>query len=611
MNNTQAKTVESICRTFHNDPIRLMDILHDVQSLEGYISPEAIDKIARCLSVPRVLVESPATFYAFFSTVPQGEVIIRLCDDIIDELSGGDEVTRRFTEMLGIGLGETSADRMFSLHRTPSIGMSDQAPAVLINDTIVTNLSKEKVPSIIRALRHHRDPAQLVDTYGDGNNGHPLVKAMVTNNIRLRDKVLLVDREPGASLRKALQQSPDDIIKAMKESRLRGRGGAGFPTGMKWDFTRKIKKKRRYIICNGDEGEPGTFKDRILLTEYPEGLFDGMTIAAYAVGAHEGILYLRAEYKYLHRYLEEILAARRNDGLLGEDVAGKKGFHFDIRIQIGAGAYICGEETSLLSSCEGRRGDPKTRPPFPTQSGYRGFPTVVNNVETFSCVTAIMQEGAEWFASIGSTNSTGTKLLSICGDCDQPGVYEIPWGKTLGEMLDLCGAKNTAAVQMGGAAGELVGSGDFGRSIDYQDLPTGGSVMVFDQSRDLLQVVAKFMEFFIDESCGYCTPCRVGNVLLKERLDIIRKGRGVTDDLKYLEELCESVRLASRCGLGQTSPNPVLSSLRNFRSLYEKKLQSARGPRMPSFDIRSELSEAEMLAGRESTIFPSSKEYNQ
>jgi len=292
-----------------------------------------------------------------------------------------------------------------------------------------------------------------------------------------------------------------------------------------------------------------------------------MTIAGYAIGASHGILYLRGEYAYLLAYLEYMLAIRRRQGLLGAQVGGKAGFAFDIRIQVGAGAYVCGEETSLISSCEGLRGDPKTRPPFPAQKGYLGRPTSVNNVETLCCVARILDKGPGWFAQMGSKGSPGTKVLSVSGDCQRPGVYEVPFGLAVRDLLKLVGGERAAAVQVGGPSGLMVGPADFGRTICYDDLATGGAIMVFDESRNLLDVVRAFNAFFLEESCGYCTPCRVGNVLVKECLDRIAAGKGEPSDLDYLQTLGTTMKVTSRCGLGQTACNPVLSTLKNFRPL--------------------------------------------
>jgi [NiFe] hydrogenase diaphorase moiety large subunit len=576
----------------------MMDILRGVQARFNCVSDEAIDLIAKTVSAPRVDVEGAATFYAFFSKAPKGKVTIRLCNDVIDEMAGSERVAQVLKEELGIGFGETTADGRITLEWTPCIGMCDQAPAALVNDVVVTELSTDAARQIARDLKAHMSPDRLVQRLGDGNNAHEMVHAMVKNHICKAGPVIFDEMTPGTGLKHALAMSPAEVIRDIKTARLRGRGGAGFPTGIKWEFTRSAPGTQKYVVCNGDEGEPGTFKDRVLFTEKADQLFEGMAIAGYAIGSDTGILYLRGEYAYLRSYLERVLNDRRNQGLLGKNVCGKGGFNFDIRIQMGAGAYVCGEETSLLSSCEGLRGDPKTRPPFPAQKGYMGCPTTVNNVETFCCVARILDKGPGWFAQIGSPGSSGTKLLSISGDCKRPGVYEVPFGIALSEVLKLCGAENAAGVQVGGPSGRMIGPADFAKTICYDDLATGGSMMIFGSDRDLLKVAAKFMEFFVEESCGYCTPCRVGNVLLKERLDRILAGFGETGDLQYLQDLGETVKAASRCGLGQTSANPILTTLKNFRGHYEARVKKDTNGTQPMFDLHAAVSQAEVISGR-------------
>jgi len=469
-----------------------------------------------------------------------------------------------------------------------------------VNDVPVTELSSDAARRIVRDLRKHMDPNRLVQRLGDGNNAHDLVHAMVMNNLRQRGSVVFSPMNRGEAIHKALAITPVEVIRAIKTSRLRGRGGAGFPTGMKWEFTRGAAGAQKYILCNADEGEPGTFKDRVILTEVADRVFAGMTIAGYAVGAAEGILYLRGEYAYLRRYLEDVLQKRRADNLLGRSICGKAGFDFDIRIQMGAGAYVCGEETALISSCEGLRGDPKNRPPFPAQKGFCGQPSVVNNVETLACVTKILEEGPATFCEIGSQGSPGTKVLSISGDCKSPGVFEVPFGIKLSDVLKLAGATDALAVQVGGASGQMVAPEEFGRTICYDDLATGGSVMVFGPERNILEVAEQFLDFFIEESCGYCTPCRVGNVLLKERLHRINVGQGEPADIEYLQDLGQTVKTMSRCGLGQTSANPVLTTLKNFRATYNALVKKRENRLQPSFDLRRAVATAEALVGRKS-----------
>ncbi len=380
-----------------------------------------------------------------------------------------------------------------------------------------------------------------------------------------KNSLLFTERVADEGLKKAIEMKRMDIISQVRESGLRGRGGAGFPTGMKWNFAALAQDSEKYVVCNADEGEPGTFKDRVLLSDHADLVFEGMTICGLAIGAKTGILYLRGEYMYLRKHLECVLNQRREQGLLGKNVCGRDGFEFDIHIHMGAGAYICGEETALIESLEGHRGEPRNRPPFPVNTGFMGHPTSVNNVETFALAARIMVLGPEQFGKIGPEGSTGTKLLSISGDCTRPGVYEVPMGITVNEMLELVGGMGAKAVQIGGASGTTVPADQFGRTISYNDVATGGSVMIFGQGRDMLRVAINFMEFFDEESCGQCTPCREGNKRLLEGLKMLEKG---TCSLSYLNELIalgETMQVASKCGLGQSSPNAFINIVTHFK----------------------------------------------
>jgi len=604
MSDTLETTVQGICQSFGNDRTRMMDIVRAVQETCGCVSGEAMNLIASNVSAHRVEVEGVVSFYAFLSSEPKGKTVIRLCNDVIDKMMGGDAVAEAIANELGIAFGETTPDGTITLEHAPCIGMCDQAPAALVNDVVVTNLDPQKARAMVQKLQADGDPKKLVEQPGDGNNSDPLVGAMVQNHIRQTGDVILCGMAPGAGLAQTISKTPEQVVEEIKNARLRGRGGAGFPTGLKWGFTAGATGDQKYVLCNADAGEPGTFKDRVILTEQPDMMFEGMTVAGYAIGSDTGIVYLRAEYAYLRAYLENVLQNRRDKGLLGQNVCGKDGFHFDIRIQMGAGAYICGEETALISSCEGLRGDPKTRPPFPAQKGYLDCPTLVNNVETFCSASRIMEKGAEWFTQMGSAGSTGTKLLSISGDCEHPGVYELEIGIRLDKLLKLCGGEDAIAVKVGGASGTLVAPDDYHKTICFDDLATGGAFMIFGPDRDILNIADEYMDFFIEESCGYCTPCRVGNVLLNKKLEEIMAGNGEPADLDYLQELAESVAMTSRCGLGQTSPNLILSTLKNFRPLYEALLKDpAEDGTQPTFDIKSALTTTETIAGRSSVHF--------
>ena len=388
-----------------------------------------------------------------------------------------------------------------------------------------------------------------------------------SNNIIKTERtgpVLFSAYNRGEALKKALKLKREDILFELKDSGLKGRGGAGFPTSTKWMLTAAAKAEKKFIVCNADEGEPGTFKDRVLLMEYPQLVFEGMVIGGYTVGAKVGIVYLRAEYEYMLEQLETYLANMREDNLLGEGILGTD-FSFDISIRLGSGAYVCGEETALIESLEGNRGEPRNRPPFPVNTGYMGYPTSVNNVETLAAVPHIISKGGSWFRKFGTDRSSGSKLFSVSGDCERPGVYELPWGTSIIELLEIVSAKNAKAVQVGGASGVCIPRSQFDRKLGYEDVPTGGSIIVFNESRNMLHVLKNFMEFFVEESCGQCTPCRIGNVKLLEGIEMIERGEFTFKYINTLKDLGKTMQVASKCGLGQSSPNSFISILENFK----------------------------------------------
>jgi len=380
-----------------------------------------------------------------------------------------------------------------------------------------------------------------------------------------KGSVLFSEYKRGEGIKKAITVARENILFEIRESKLKGRGGAGFPTATKWTLVSAASSEEKYVICNADEGEPGTFKDRVLLLEYPELVFDGMVIAGYVLGAKSGILYLRGEYEYMKKPLEDYLESMREDNLLGKNILGKKGFDFEIKIRMGSGAYVCGEETALIESLEGNRGEARNRPPFPVTTGFLGKPTTVNNVETLASVSHIVIKGGEWFRKYGTDKSTGSKLFSVSGDCEKPGVYELPWGTKISELLKLVGAKDTKAVQIGGASGVCIPKFQFERTLAYEDIPTGGSIIIFNEKRNMLNVLKNFMEFFVEESCGQCTPCRIGNVKLLEGVEMIENSKYTFSYINQLKELGRSMQVASKCGLGQSSPNSFISILENFK----------------------------------------------
>ncbi|WP_213775227.1 NAD(P)H-dependent oxidoreductase subunit E [Bradyrhizobium sp. dw_78] len=594
---SNALTIGAIVDEFKSDRNRLLDIVGRVQHRFGHVSQEAISSISSRLGMHPVEVIEMVSFYAFFDQTPRGRNRIRLSKTPISMMNGAREVAEAFGQSLGIAMGETSLDGMFTLEWTNDIGMADQEPAALVNGMILTSLTPLDVPGIIAALRHEEDGLGLSSYPPTAAQALKLPKSNVRPSLIQAGPLLTRPVVRARGLKAALAMTPEKVIEEITSSKLRGRGGAGFPTGMKWRLTRKSAGKEHYILCNADEGEPGTFKDRMLLAEFPDLVFDGLTIAGYALGSQHGILYLRGEYAYLWETLQETLRTRRSLGLLGANICGRQGFDFDIRIQLGAGAYICGEESSLIESLEGKRGSPRDRPPFPTERGYLQQPTAIDNVETLICAARILEKGVAWFTSYGTKESAGTKLISVSGDCARPGVYEVPFGVTVSELLDLVGGADAIYVQVSGPSGHSVAPKDFGRSIAYEDLSTGGSTMVFGPQRDVLDVAMQFAEFFVEESCGWCTPCRVGTTLLKQGMEKVLAGRATLSDLSEMEALGQTVVRMSRCGLGQSAPNPILTTMRNFPELYEARLAAV--PFTPLVTLHDALREAVAVQGRE------------
>lgn len=589
----------SVLKKYNLDSTRLLDILIDIQSCDTYISDAAIEKVAEGLNLSRAEVEQTRSFYHFFTDKPAGKYSIFLNTSVNSYLKGRDAVSQTFEKELGISFNSVTKDGLVGLFDTSCIGMSDQEPAAIINGKIFPNLTPFRAKELIRDIKAGKDlEDMIVEGYGDGQNSHEDVQAIVNNHIRKIGPVLDPDYTPGEVIEKLLpKMTAEDIIGEMKKSNIRGRGGAGFPTGMKWELCRKQSSTDKYLICNADEGEPGTFKDRVILTERPKLLLEGMILAAYAIGANKGILYLRFEYRYLKKYLENILDHFRKINYLGKNIAGIKGFDFDVRIQLGAGSYVCGEESALIESAEGKRGEPRDKPPFPVEEGYLGKPTVVNNVETFCAAVKVLLKGGDWYRSFGTEASTGTKLISVSGDCRYPGVYEIEWGLNINDICEMAGAVDIQGVQVGGPSGTLVDPGKFDHELCYADLSTGGSLMFFDKSRDLLQdVVLNFTDFFIDESCGSCSTCRIVPILLRDKLLKILNARGTKKDIVDMLEWAKILK-ASRCGLGHTAANPIVSSIRNFRHLYDEKVRGTNGE-SSGFDLHQAVQDAMAATGR-------------
>jgi [NiFe] hydrogenase diaphorase moiety large subunit len=567
-------------------PDRLLQHLCSIQHQYSHIPEEAMQLLSGRLHIPRVEIVSIVYFYAFLSTKALGDFDIRFSNNITDQMLGNQGLLESLCRKLGVQPGVPRADGRVTVNLTSCTGICDQGPALLVNGMAVSHLNKDRIHKIVGLI----EAGIPVEKW-------PRKFFVITDNIQRRDKLLDDVITRGSAIEAFAVKGGEALLESINKSGLRGRGGAGFKTANKWRMCRDAPAQQRYVVCNADEGEPGTFKDRILLNSYANVVFEGMTMCAGIIGATKGFLYLRGEYLYLRPALEKLLQERRDAGLLGKNILGRMGLNFDIEIHMGAGAYICGEESALIESLEGKRGIPRNRPPYPVSVGYKNQPTVVNNVETFVAAARIAVFGSDWFRSAGTEQSSGTKLLSISGDCARPGIYEYPYGVSIRQVLDDCGAVDTQAVQVSGAAGVTIPPQEFYRKIAFEDVPTGGSFMIFNQHRDLLEMVQNFTRFFCHESCGFCTPCRIGGVLMKDLLKKVMVGHATSYDLNEMKKIGQVMQTTAHCGLGATAPNPILDTMRKFPGSYSKRLLNRSYE--PAFDLDAALEVSRRMTGRD------------
>ncbi|MDQ0773331.1 NADH-quinone oxidoreductase subunit F [Streptomyces aurantiacus] len=546
----------------------LLPGLHAVNDRIGWISEGALDYLCRRLTVPPAEAYGVATFYAMFSVKPRPATVLHVCTDLACAAAGASELCAGIEARLGLGSG-------VSVERSPCLGLCERAPAALAitaGDPVRTAVSAPATVerAVLAASAPDSAPEEPPAALAVPQAGDPSL--MLLGRVGVVDPASLDDyRAHGGytALRQAFAIGPAGVIREVTDAGLVGRGGAAFPTGRKWQATAAAPDHPHYLVCNADESEPGTFKDRVVMEGDPYALVEAMTIAAYAVGAHRGYLYLRGEYpRALHR-MEHAIGQARARGLLGDDILGQ-GYAFDIEIRRGAGAYICGEETALFNSIEGYRGEPRSKPPFPVEKGLFGKPTAENNVETLVNVLPILTVGAPAYAAIGTAKSTGPKLFCVSGSVDRPGIYELPFGATLGELLDLAGVRDRLrAVLLGGAAGGFVRPDELDIPLTFEGTREAGTtlgsgvVLAFDDTVPLPRLLLRIAEFFRDESCGQCVPCRVGTVRQEEALHRIveRTGADAAADITLLREVGRAMKDASICGLGQTAWNAVESAI--------------------------------------------------
>ncbi len=563
---------------------RLLTRLWQFQNDFGYIPQVAIKELAEELRVSKIEIEGVISFYHFFHLKPTGKYIVYLNNSIISEFKGYSEVKASFEKETNCTFGEYQKP-LFSLFETSCIGLSDQEPAALINFYPFTNLTPLKVKKIIEQLKNGENIVKIADNPSSKIQFKPEEdKTIFFRNYKL-----------GESLKSLKNNTPDQLLKIISKSKLEGRGGAFFPTSTKWKYCKESSSLKKYIICNADEGEPGTFKDKALLNNLPGLVIEGMIIAGYITGATEGIIYIRAEYMYLINMIENTISKFYEKGLLGNDIYGIQDFNFSIEIQIGAGAYVCGAETALIESLEGKRGEPRIRKHFPTEYGYLGFSTVVNNVETFALAARIIELGPEFILNIGTKESKGTKLLSISGDVAKPGIYEIEWGITIKKIIELSQATSPNYIQISGPSGECINNTEFNRKICKEDLSCGGSIMIFNRYRSIVQILENFITFFMVESCGICTPCRAGNQIILDKIKKLKRGICTTKDLTDIKNWGKIMQQTSRCGLGTFSTNSFRMALDKFESYFNLKISKCDADCEIEFDMESAVFDYDQL----------------
>lgn len=558
-----APEVVELAQQHGNQREAVLEILTELDQ-RGHLNPETITDTARALGIPANHAYGVATFYSMLSLQPRRDVI-RVCDGPACWLKRASETREAIEKAAGDG---------WAVERTSCLGLCDRAPAMLVNNEQAGTIPPEKAGEVCHGWRG------VPTDYSTLRKGE--VRVMLANAGKIDPDSIDLALEHGAygGLKSAIQRKPEEVIAEVEASGLQGRGGAGFPVGRKWKFVAQAARTPKYIICNADESEPLIFKDRVLIDTNPHQLLEGMAIGGYACGANEAYIYIRGEYVAQAQRLERAIKQAEGKGWLGDNIQGS-GFSFHIHVHRGAGAYICGEETALIESLEGKRGEPRTRPPYPPSYGYQGYPSAVNNVESFSAVPHILKNGAEWWKALSTYPTPGTKLYMLLGHVENPGLFEAPFGLTLRQVIDEFGGgmlegSTFKFALTGGAAGTIVGPNLLDVPLDYASGPQkgiglgAGAFLVCDQSVSVVAFLRELLLFFTAESCGKCTPCRVGTWRAFEILSRMADGKGQKGDVDELKALSENMLLASFCGLGQSVPTPMNSAMSNFAREFEQ-----------------------------------------
>ncbi|MDF1501084.1 MAG: NAD(P)H-dependent oxidoreductase subunit E [Anaerolineales bacterium] len=544
----------------------LIPALLEAQRAFGYLSEELVEQIGQDLRVPLAEIHGVIEFYSMLYRRPVGETIIRVCTSPMCAMVGGEEACTAACDHLGVERDVPSQDGRFMVEAVECLGLCDHAPAALVGDTPVAGIDPREPASWIAS------PEEAPPGVVDGDLRWLTARCGVIDPTDLAAYERLGGFQALKDAIKDLQ--PEDVVETIKKSGLVGRGGAAFPTGLKWEYTAAAPGETRYIVCNADESEPGTFKDRALMEGDPFSVIEGILLAGYAIGAKSGYLYIRGEYPRARRILSEAIGRVRDAGYLGENILGT-GFTFDLEIRSGVGAYICGEETALFESIEGKRGFPRLKPPFPTTHGLFGKPTAINNVETLCTATWILANGVKAYRAKGTEKSPGSKLFCLSGDVERPGVYEVAFGVQLQELIDMAGGVtgDLQAVLLGGAAGAFATPAELHLPMTFEDLQAAGLslgsgvVTVINQERDLMQFLVSLAHFFAHESCGKCFPCQLGTQRQLEIVGRFAEGEAKKGDREALDDVGFAMTNASLCGLGMTAGTAILSAVKKWPEL--------------------------------------------
>ncbi len=583
--------ISEVTNYYENNPENLVQILREIHKEQNYITPKQLKEVAQNLNLSLSKVYGTTTFYTLLSPNPKGKYVIKICSSTPCHMAGSENLLKYLKDKLKIKEEETTADGLFTLEMTSCFGVCAVAPAIMVNDKVYGNLNIKKLDQIIGKCKRGELGTEKLTSLGVDILGNKESRVVLQNCGIINPESIEEYKLKGGytALSKTIKEMiPKEVINEVENSKLVGRGGAAFPTGLKWEFTFRAADKPKYIVCNADEGEPGTFKDRLILEGDPYRIIEAMAIAGYAVGAEYGYIYIRGEYGLSIKRINLAINKARESNFLGKNILGTN-FSFDIEIREGAGAYICGDETALMESIEGKRGEPRLKPPYPPTSGLWNKPTVINNVETLANIPSIILKGADWYNKIGLAESTGTKVLTLLGDIKNQGAVEVPLGTNLKDIIyDIGGGikegKKLKMVQLGGPSGSCLSPDMVDVSLDYKVLTQAGLtlgsgvVLVLNEDRCIVDVVRNMARFFRHESCGKCTPCREGVKMIYNLLTKIALGKGEDNDLETLKSLGETMKDASFCGLGQSAPNSLLDTLKLFTNEYAQHIQKKGCP---------------------------------